>query len=399
MGKINFQNVNTLNDRANILSGNLLLITADGSRFPILWRIHSIVVWLMQLIYTIVLLTGIIVTPKEKSLKDGTVAVVVIIESCFLLMRIYVNRKLITSLIQKMNNILETADDIMEDIVKTTLKPVIKPFVIYGTAGVISITIWTIQPILLIFEKTNFSYVDYNLPTAFSAEPFSVNILISSTFFMTIASVYSFLKKYSVDVYMMHLVLMLTAQYRYMAIKLSLLFRDSQDNRDESQRRYHPMTNQRIEKELRVLCRHQNTVLHISFLLRKLLSVNFSLLYLNSVFRFCFIAILMSSVPYMTFMEGISVLSFTMGSVMQFFLLCSSVQTLSDASIEVTDKAFHEAWYQFRPSMKRIFLLLIMANNLECKIAAIEKFNLSLPSFMTIMNQSYSIALLFLKGN
>lgn len=257
MRRINFQNVNILNDRANMLSGNLLLVTADDSRFPILWRIHSAVVWLIQLIYAIAVFAGIIVTPKEKALKDGTVAVVVIIESCFLLTRIYVQKKLLMQLIQKMNDILQTADEIMENIVKTTLKPIIMPFVIYGVVGVISIIIWTIQPVLLVFEKTTFFYVDYNLPTAFSAEPFSISVLISSTIFMTIASVYSFLKKYSVDVYMMHLVLMLTAQYRYMAIKLSLLFRDSQDNRDESRKGHHSMT----EKKLKALCRHQNTVL------------------------------------------------------------------------------------------------------------------------------------------
>ncbi|XP_072760423.1 uncharacterized protein [Anoplolepis gracilipes] len=398
MTRINFQNVNTLNDRANMLSGNLLLVAADGSQYSILWRIHSAVVWLMQFIYAIVLLIAMVVTPKEKALKDGTVAVVVLIESCFLLTRIYINKKLMVSFIQKINDILQTADEITEDIVKTTLKPIIMPFIIYGTAGVISITIWTIQPVLLVFEKTTFFYVDYNLPTAFSAEPFSINVLIWSTVFMTIASVYSFLKKYSVDIYMIHLVLMLTAQYQYIAIKLSLFFQNSQGNRDEFQER-HPMTDRWAEKELRDLCRRQNTVLHMSFLLKKLLSVNFSLIYLNSVLRFCFIGILMSTVPYMTCMEAISVLSFTMGSVMQFFLLCSSVQTLSDASTKVTNKAFDEAWYQFRPSMKRIFMLLIMSNNLECKIAAVDRFNLSLPSFMTIMNQSYSIALLFLRAN
>lgn len=36
-------------------------------------------------------------------------------------------------------------------------------------------------------------------------------------------------------------------------------------------------------------------------------------------------------VPSMTFTEGISVMSFSIGSATQFFLLCSSVQTLSDA--------------------------------------------------------------------
>ncbi|XP_029671993.1 odorant receptor 67a-like [Formica exsecta] len=167
---------------------------------------------------------------------------------------------------------------------------------------------------------------------------------------------------------------------------------------DNSRKKSHPLTDLWAEKELKALCRHQNNVLFISIMLRKLLSVNFSLLYLNSVFRFCFLGILMSTIPSLTFMEGISILSFAAGSVMQFFLLCSSVQTLSDASTEVTNKAFDESWYQFQPSMKRIFILLILSNNLECKIAAIEKFNLSLPSFMAIMNQSYSIALLFLKA-
>lgn len=62
----------------------------------------------------------------------------------------------------------------------------------------------------------------------------------------------------------------------------------------------------------------------------------------------------------------------------------------------MTDKAFDEAWYQFGPSMKRTFILLIMANNLECKIAAIEKFNLSLPSFMTV---NFNICLLLIIHN
>jgi len=50
----------------------------------------------------------------------------------------------------------------------------------------------------------------------------------------------------------------------------------------------------------------------------------------------------------------------------------------------VTDKAFDEGWYQLKPTMQRTFILLILANNLECKIAAIDKFNLSLPSFMAV---------------
>ncbi|XP_070164779.1 uncharacterized protein [Polyergus mexicanus] len=370
MREINFENVNLLNNRANMLSGNLLPMTADDS-FPMFWRIYRAVVWSIELIHAIGLIAGLIVTPKEKALKDGIISIVVITEATFLLAGIYTRKKLTMQVIGKMNDILRTADEIMKDIVKTTLKPIIIPFIIYGVASVISVTIWTIHPIVLVFEKSTFYYVDYNLPAAFSPEPFSVRVLIPSTIIMTMGAVYLFLRKYSLDVYMMHLVLMLTAQYRYTAIKLALLYRSSQQDSDNSRKKSHPLTDLWMEKELKALCRHQNNVLFISIMLRKLLSVNFSLLYLNSVFRFCFLGILMSTIPSLTFMEGISILSFAAGSVMQFFLLCSSVQTLSDASAEVTDKAFDEA---------------------------VEKFNLSLPSFMTIMNQSYSIALLFLKA-
>ncbi|XP_011688661.1 PREDICTED: uncharacterized protein LOC105450505 isoform X1 [Wasmannia auropunctata] len=395
---MDFKNVNLFNSRVNVLSGNLLPIAADNSQLSVIWRIYGAVVWLIELIYTVALIFGVILAPGDKGLKDGTVAVVVVIEASFMLTRLYSRKKLMEEMIRKMNDILQNADEIMEDVVKSAIKPIIMPFLIYGVTSALSITIWTIQPIVLVFEKSTFFYEDYQLPTAFTTEPFSSRVLISSTIFMTIGSIYSFLQKFGVDVYMMHLVLMLTAQYRYTAAKLSILFQDLQNYHDKSQKGHYRLKDRSTEEELRKLCLHQNTVLRMSVILKKVLSVNFSLLYINNVLRFCFIGILLSSVPSMSFTEAISVTSFAIGSLTQFFLLCSSVQTLSDASTEITDKAFDESWYQYGLSMKRIFMLLIMSNNLECRIAAIGKFNLSLPSFMTIMNQSYSIALLFLRA-
>ncbi|XP_071637850.1 uncharacterized protein [Temnothorax longispinosus] len=396
---MNFRNANLFNSRVNVLSGNLLPVAADNSRFSVICRAHSVVVWLIELVHTIAFVFGLFLAPEGKSLKDGTVCAVVILEASFMLTRLYSRKKLMEEFVRKMNGNLQNADEIMTDIVKSVIKPIVKPFLIYGVTSAISITIWTVQPVALVFEKSTFFYGDYNLPAAFSVEPFSSRVLIPSTIFMTIGSVYLFLKKFGVDVYMMHLVLMLTAQYRYTAEKLMILFRDLQNYHAESQKEpYRSREDRWMERELKELCQHQNTVLNMSFILKKLLSVNFSLLYINNVFRFCFIGILLSSVPSMTFAEGISVVSFTIGSLTQFFLLCSSIQTLSDASTEITDKAFNEGWYQFGPPIKRTFILLIMANNLECRIAAIGKFNLSLPSFMTIINQSYSIALLFLRA-
>ncbi|XP_012060480.1 PREDICTED: uncharacterized protein LOC105623705 [Atta cephalotes] len=309
-----------------------ILIELMESR-SVIWRIHGVTVWLIELIHTIALIVGMVLAPKEKSLKDGTIAVVIILEASFMLTRLYLRKKLMEEIIEKMNDILQNADEIMKDIIKSAIKPIIMPFIIYGVTGVVTVATWTIQPILLVFEKSIFYYVDYNLPTAFNSEPFSSRVLIFSTIFMTIGSSYLFLKKFGVDVYMMHLVLMLTAQYRYMAVKLTILFRDLQNYHDETKKKY-SMEDQWTERELRKLCIHQNNVLNMSFILRKLLSVNFSLLYFNNVFRFCFIGILLSTVPSMSFAEGISVTSYAMASLMQFYLLCSSVQTLLDAMLE-----------------------------------------------------------------
>ncbi|XP_019700463.1 odorant receptor 67c-like isoform X2 [Harpegnathos saltator] len=399
---MNFRNANSLNNRVNLLSGNLLPIEDSDSKFPLSWRVHNVVIWLIELIHTVALVFGLILVPREKALNDGTVCVVVLMEASFMLSRLYARRKLLSRVVDTLDSILREADETMKDLVRSTLSPITKMFTVYCLVSVTTITIWTVQPVTIAFDKGAFFYVDYNLPAAFTSEPFSRGVLIASSVVMTIGSVFLFLKKFGVDVYMMHIVLILTVQYRYIGRKLTLLFRDLQgDNRVDGlcDKRFHLKADWRTKRELRALCQHHNTVLRISIMLKKLLSVNFSLLYVNSVFRFCFISILMSTVPSMNLSEGISVLLFAFGSAMQFFLLCFSVQTLSDASTEITDTAFNENWYQYGSSIKRIFLLLIMTNNLECKIAAIEKFNLSLPSFMTIMNQSYSIALLFLRAN
>ncbi|EGI66379.1 hypothetical protein G5I_05106 [Acromyrmex echinatior] len=381
---MNFENVNLLNSRVNMLSGNLLPIASDNLRFSVIWRTYSAAIWLIQLTHTIALIFGIIMASKENGLKGSTHTILLTIEALFMLTRLYSHKRLMEEMIQKMNTILQNTDEIMKDIIKSAIKPIIVPFIIYGVISMISIIIYHAkQPIILVFEKFIFFYVNCNLLATFSSEPFSNNAMISSTVLKIVGTIYLFLKKFGMDVYMMHLVLMLTAQYRYTATKLAILFRDLQIY-NESRKEHYPMENRRIERELRKLCLHQNIVLNMSFILKKLLSVNFSLLYINNVLRFCFIGIILSTVPLMNIAEGISVTIFGIGTLTQFFVLCSSVQTLSDASTKITDKAFDEGWYQLGPSLKRIFILLIISNNLECKIAAIGKFNLSLPSFMTV---------------
>ncbi|EGI70935.1 hypothetical protein G5I_00257 [Acromyrmex echinatior] len=292
---MDFQNVNSLNVRLNLFSGNLLPMVNHDSSFSFFWKLYSALFWIIQFIMTIAMVPGCIYVPIEKALKDSTVCFIVFIEMFFLILRIRARKNLIYQLIQKLNKILQTADEIMKDVVTTTLKPVKTPLNFYLSAGVISIIAWGCLPFVLIFEKNLFCYEDYRIPAAFTKQPFSLKIFVLGSLFVIISAVCIFLKKASVDVYMVHLVLMITAQYRYIAVKMAVIFQD-EGRDDESQKIHFSELDRKKEKEIRTLCRHHNDVIYISLLLKELLSLNFSLIYVNSVFRFCFIGIMLSSV-------------------------------------------------------------------------------------------------------
>lgn len=64
----------------------------------------------------------------------------------------------------------------------------------------------------------------------------------------------------------------------------------------------------------------------------------------------------------------------------------------------MTDMAFHKNWYQSRPSIKREFMLMILSNNLKCRIVAFESFSISLSSFMTVRLHAFAISLTCLQN-
>lgn len=256
---MDFQNTNDLNNRLNLLSGNLLPIADSDTTFPLIWRMYNILIRLIQLIHMISFLFGVALSPLEKSLKNGTVCAVHTVEEVIMFMQLYTRKKLLKQMIRQLNDILNNADDTMKDIVKSTLTTSEKLFITYGLVHTTTIILWTVQPAMLAFEKDEFYYVDYNLPCAFSPEPFSRSVLVVSSVFMSISSTVLFMTKFGMDVYMMHLVLMLTAQYRYTATKLMLLFRNLQE--DDAHVDKTLGANQRAEKELRAMCQHHNMVL------------------------------------------------------------------------------------------------------------------------------------------
>ncbi|CAL1682736.1 unnamed protein product [Lasius platythorax] len=397
---MDFQSVNPFNVRLNMVSGNLLPMTADGSSFPIIWRIYGALIWLLEIIQMCVLIPGCIILPKEKTLKDGLIGIAITMEVVFTVVRIHLRKALVQQLIQKLNNIMCVKDEIMRNTVMATLKPMEIPLKFYWITGIISLIMWFTAPFTLIYQKNSFVYMDYRMPVVLSKEPFSTSIFVLGSLIVMLSSMYIFTKKVSVDSYVINMILLITAQHKYIALKLSMIFQDerlSNDYSSSNEKKYYSEINFYAEKEIKSLCKHHNAVLHVTIMLRELLAVSLSITYLNSVFRFCCIAIMIISIPSSNSIEQAVFILYAFGGIVQLYILCSCVQQLLDASIEITDQAFHEGWYRFGASIKRTFLFMIMANNLELKLSACERYNLSLSSFMTILNQSYSIALILLR--
>lgn len=256
---MDFQNVNLLNVRLNKFSGNLLPMTSDDSLFPIMWRIYSAVIWLIEAVQTSAVIPGILFVPRDKSLKDATVSLVITIEVFFLLRQMHVHRNLVNQLIHKLNKILRSEDKMMKIIVRSTLKPVEIPLKFYCITGIGSIIVWCCMSFVMIFKKKYFFYEDYRIPIVISKQPFSTEIFLLGNCIICIASVYMFTKKVALDVYMINLILLVTAQYRYIAVKLATIFQkntpQNQDNKSEKE-----YSTAAILK-MKALCRHHSTVI------------------------------------------------------------------------------------------------------------------------------------------
>ncbi|XP_032668249.1 uncharacterized protein LOC116842730 [Odontomachus brunneus] len=396
---MDFQGMSAMNLWMNLISGNLLPMTNDVSSFPLFWRLYGVITWLLLLTYMYGLISGFFYIPVEKIIKNGMISVVIVVEVSVIITRIYTQKALVRELIGKLNENLRVQDAVMQDVLTTTLRSIKAPLQFYWVAGVMATFVWSCLPLPLILQRNTFYYVDLQTPLVYCKEPYSTVDFVLINISVLISNVFIFIKKVAVDVYMTHLVLMITVQHLYTSRKLVSIFRDGnrQNNHCDLRKGYRAWADCTTITKLKGLCRHHILAINLTLMLKKLLSLNFSLIYVNSVFRFCSIAILIFAIPSTSVIEGLAVCTFACGEIVQLYILCSCVHKLLDASTKITDEAFHEDWYRFGPCVKRTFMLIIMASNVGFKLSTFERFNLSLPSFMAILNQSYSIALLILK--
>ncbi|EFN76125.1 hypothetical protein EAI_08703 [Harpegnathos saltator] len=260
---MDFESANPFNVRVNKISGNLLPMRIDGSSFSTLWKIYSSLIWLLELIQMIILIPGCMLVPKAKALKDGSVSAAITLEVVFVVVRIHMHRRLVQRIIEKLNEILRLDDEMMRSIVMASLKSMEVPLKFYWSAGVISIILWSSTPLLMIFEKNSFFYVDFRMPIAYSKEPISTGSFVIGSLIIMFSSIFIFTKKVAADSYTIHLTLLITAQYRYIASKLSIIFQNNtlrNGSNDPFGNKNYLTTDLSAQNEIKAMCRHHNAV-------------------------------------------------------------------------------------------------------------------------------------------
>lgn len=198
------------------------------------------------------------VVPKEKALKDGLIGIAMTLEVVFVIVRIQTCRGLVRRLIRKLNEILRLEDEMMQDIAKTTLKSMEIPLKFYWSAGVMSIVVWSSTPFVLIFERNFFFYIDYRMPVLYGKEPMSIGTFVVGSVIVMTSSAFIFTKKVGVDTYMIHLTLLIAAQYRYIASKLSEIFQGETSRNNVTSKKNYSKVDRSVEKQIRDVCQHHN---------------------------------------------------------------------------------------------------------------------------------------------
>ncbi|XP_054016196.1 uncharacterized protein LOC128896758 isoform X2 [Hylaeus anthracinus] len=402
---MDFKNLNSFNVLVNTLSTNLLPLTKEKTSLSTLLKVYWILVWTMELVYLTVCILGLLYVPKERALQDSTVNILVSSEVIVMIVYLSNRKGMICALIEKLNNILDTDDKTLKSTIIQTLKPLEKPLKIYAIASVGTVAVWAALPLIRIFKQSEFHYVDYRIPAALSKEPFSISVFIGGVVLECLGSLYSIARKVSLDLYTMHLILLMTAQYKYLRIEFEKVLRkEVQDcgrlnrlDKDGSLDKMFSKDEEVTRQRLRVLTRHHGAVVELAVILKTLLSPNIGILYINNIFRLCFLSFMIITVHAEHF-EKLLVVLYAVGAVTQLYVLCFCIQQLLEASTAIMNDAFHAEWYLHNASFQREIAIMTLAGKLECRLSIFRNTDLTLPSFMSILNQAYSVCLLFLRA-
>lgn len=73
-------------------------------------------------------------------------------------------------------------------------------------------------------EKNKFSILDFRVPTYFYDDSFTMILFVYATLFQAISASILIAKKSSIDFYVIHMITLVTSEYRYVSDELESLF-------------------------------------------------------------------------------------------------------------------------------------------------------------------------------
>ncbi|XP_015591470.1 odorant receptor 67c-like isoform X2 [Cephus cinctus] len=384
---MDFSSVNRFNGLVNFVCGNLLPLTDDATKFSKAQKLYSAFTWILEFTYFLVTTFGIFFTTNQRIFQDTTVNQAVVIEILILGFYMNLRRGLIYRLIGQMNSVLINVETLKECVEKT-VKPLQRPLKLYTIFATVTVVLFCGSPIYKVFKKDQFSYNDFRIPAYIPGEPYSTGLFIAGILFETLGGFYTILKKASIDIYLIHVITLLTAQYKYLSLELINIINGKNENINKSD--LESLDNERNEKiektvqiELKKWIRHREVVMEIGKILKNLLVLNVVYVYLNCIFRFCFLGFLLISSSGDYFIQAL-VCSYTVVCLMQVYVLCFCAQNLLDSSTAMTHDAFYEKWYAYGPSTKRIFSMILISNKMECRLSMCGVVDLTLPTFMAV---------------
>lgn len=137
----------------------------------------------------------------------------------------------------------------------------------YTMAVVFVVSTWTLLSIFKIMERDRFFIMDFRIPMYMPGEPFTITIFILGIFLQVICATNAIAKKSSIDVYIIHLITIITSEYRYISNELENFFHVNKTSFDVNLKiNYNCVQNDELldyiarKNQLKKLIRHHNSV-------------------------------------------------------------------------------------------------------------------------------------------
>nr|AXM05241.1 odorant receptor [Campoletis chlorideae] len=230
-----FRSSNPFNIFVNFFSGNILPLSEEKAEltfFTILWVIF---VWSVKIMTMSSVISGSLyfanLTIRERINKSGP-GLSVCIELVIPLVYLNLRREDLRNLIKKYNTILVDSDE-LKKLVLVTIEPYKKGLKFYIVSCAIAVTTWAATPILTISDNRQYTYSDFSAPAYFPGAPFNANIFLVTVISQTVGSFFITFGKISIDIYINHLIAVLSAEYKYVRTEITKALSQENDQEDE----------------------------------------------------------------------------------------------------------------------------------------------------------------------